>query len=62
MTKIGLACPQCEGCFSKQLDHVPDDIVIDSECPHCMYEFKLTLDETSIHIINLEEVRRLRRN
>lgn len=59
MTQINLTCPQCEGCLPKQLDYMPDDAVIDVTCPHCMYEFELALDEAIIHILNLEEVRRL---
>ncbi len=60
MTQIGLACPLCEGCFSKQFDPMPEGGVIGTACPHCRYEFELTLDETTVHFLNLEEVRRLR--
>ncbi len=60
MSHVSFACPKCDGCFSKGLDDLPDDTVVDAVCPHCMYEFELKLDETTIHILNLEEARRLR--
>jgi hypothetical protein len=59
MSLIGFTCPLCDGRLSKEIDYIPDDAVIEASCPHCMHEFELTLDETTIQIINLDEVRRL---
>ena len=59
MTQIGFACPICDGCFSEQLDYVPDGAVICTSCPHCMYEIRLFIDDATAQIIDLEQVRRL---
>ncbi len=56
MSLISFTCPLCDSCFSKRIDYEPDDAVIEATCPHCMHEFRLMLDESSIQIINLEEV------
>ena len=59
MPLININCPQCYLRFSKSIDNVPDDGVIGASCPCYNHEFELLLDESTIQIINLEELRRL---
>ncbi len=59
MSQINFACPQCNGSISKQINSIPDDAVINAACPHCMLEFELMLDETTVQILNIEELLRL---
>lgn len=56
MVQISFACPLCDGCFSKRIDHAPNGAVIEF-CPSCRGKIELSSDyftgETAVHDINL---------